>query len=554
MKKIIHVILAFILVQFTGCKDHLLEMNVDPNGADPKTVHPNMVMTTVLTNVGKNHMSLHFDDIFAGLMQHTQKDGWGSAHNEYDWDGSQSWSHYYDMLRDNELVYKRSEELGYEIHKGIAITMRAMLFGFMTDLWGDVPYTSSLKADLGGNENTFPEFTKQEDVYRGVIQELKEANDILSKNRNDYSADPGSADVYYGGDPTKWRKLANSLLLRFYMRLSYKLPDFSKKGIEEIMNDPSKYPVIMDAKDDAMMGFPGTDPTASWITNIKFDSNMSGFRRIKMCATLVERLRTLSDPRLSVWAARVKTPIVIDPNAPQGTDIIVSGERIISPDKLASMNVKLEDINQNKDYIGLPPALEIPQGYNLSPSALQAADNPHVSWLNDIYTNTSHSLLKVRLMTASEVLFILSEAALKGWSVGASSKDYYEKALQASLTSWGIGGGDILAYMSQPSVVYKGSLEQLIDQKWIASWSAAGEAWFDYRRTGFPKLTPGVNAKGSVLPVRFYYMNDELNLNKENALKAIEGLEVTSYSNFGGDGKNSAWSKPWVLQGTGKPW
>jgi hypothetical protein len=54
------------------------------------------------------------------------------------------------------------------------------------------------------------------------------------------------------------------------------------------------------------------------------------------------------------------------------------------------------------------------------------------------------------------------------------------------------------------------------------------------------------------LPLRFYYMQDELNINKVNATAALEKLEVTSFSQA--DGKNSPWSKPWLNQGTGKPW
>ena len=54
------------------------------------------------------------------------------------------------------------------------------------------------------------------------------------------------------------------------------------------------------------------------------------------------------------------------------------------------------------------------------------------------------------------------------------------------------------------------------------------------------------------LPVRFYYMLEERNLNRTNAEAAISRLDQTNYSEA--DGQNSAWSKPWVIQGTGKPW
>ena len=91
-----------------------------------------------------------------------------------------------------------------------------------------------------------------------------------------------------------------------------------------------------------------------------------------------------------------------------------------------------------------------------------------------------------------------------------------------------------------------------MSQKWIAGWTAATEAWFDYRRTGLPALQAGPVAKRRALPLRFYYMRDELNLNKTNSTAALDKLETTTNSQA--DGKNSAWSKQWLVQGTGKPW
>ena len=101
-------------------------------------------------------------------------------------------------------------------------------------------------------------------------------------------------------------------------------------------------------------------------------------------------------------------------------------------------------------------------------------------------------------------------------------------------------------------VTFDGTLEQIMEQKWIAAWTAAAEAWFDYRRTGFPALEAGTIVKRPALPLRFYYSLDELDYNPDNASRAISGLEETSFS--APDGKNSAWSKMWVLQGTGKPY
>ncbi|MCK4989201.1 MAG: SusD/RagB family nutrient-binding outer membrane lipoprotein, partial [Bacteroidales bacterium] len=157
-------------------------------------------------------------------------------------------------------------------------------------------------------------------------------------------------------------------------------------------------------------------------------------------------------------------------------------------------------------------------------------------------------LLLSRMMSASEVHFILSEAALKGWDSG-DAETHYNAGVQQSLNAWGVGDyyGDYIA-----GAPFAG-LEEIMEQKWIASWTAAAEAWFDYRRTGLPALQTGETAKRQALPLRFYYhWDDEITLNPVNAEAAIELLETTSFA--APDSKNSAWSKMWVLQGTGKPY
>lgn len=541
--------LVLISLVLLSCKEDLLEMNINPNGANPETANPNLVLSTVLTETGKAFVNLGYQDI-AGVMQHTQKDGWNGAHNVYEWERNNSWSGYYEILRNNQYVYDRAVELDQELHQGVTLVIKSMVFGLITDLWGDAPYSMALKGAVGGEENTFPVFDSQESIYKGILEDLERANQLLSKSKAEYNGNIDAPDVYYGGDPAKWRKLANSLKLRYYMRISDKLPELAKAGIETIIANPDQYPIISTAAEDAAMPFAGTSADTSWPATTRYDASESNFRRIKMCETLVEAMRAKNDPRLQVWAQRIHIPLVVDESLPEGTDVIQNGKRYLSPDVLASRNVSLEDINQNEDFVGIPPGISGPQVYNLSPDANQASANPHVSWLNERYKEASGPLLKARLMSASEVYFILSEAALKGWSVGDAAF-HYQQALKSSFDTWGVGGA-YETYIEQAEVAFDGTLKQLIEQKWIASWTAATESWFDYRRTGYPELQAGPFAIRSVLPVRFYYMLEERNLNRSNAEAAISRLEQTNYSEA--DGQNSAWSKPWVIQGTGKPW
>jgi hypothetical protein len=433
-----------------------------------------------------------------------------------------------------------------EFHQGVSLVMKSFMFGLITDLWGDAPYTHALQGELLAGENIKPAFDTQETIYNGILADLETANTLLSGNSEDYNGIVSNADVYYKGDPAKWRQFANSLMLRYYMRISDKKPDVAKAGIEKIVNNPDQYPIITSTDDDAAMPFPGNSADNSWPANTVSDASGSNYRRIKMGATLVEALQAKDDPRIGVWANKVQVPLVVDAGLPAGTDEIVDGVRYLSPDKVGDTPV-----DTDPEYVGVPTSFSaLPSTYNLNPTPGQTSHNPHVSFLNDIYKAASGPLLKARLLSASEVYFILAEAALKGWNTG-DAESHYESAIAASFETWGVDD-EFDTYIAGPEVAYDGTLEQLIEQKWIASWTAATESWFDFRRTGFPALQAGPAAKRSVLPVRFYYMQDELMLNADNAEQALNNLEVTGYTQA--DGKNSAWSKPWLVQGTGKPW
>lgn len=542
-----YLVYLVVLTSFFSCKD-LTELNENPNGVQSDLVNPNLILPTVLTEAAKDYLDLGYQNI-AGVVQHTQKDAWSGSHNGYDW-SDQNWGGYYGVLRNNDLLYQRAGETNFEFHQGVALVMRAFEFGLITDLWGDAPYTNALKAEAGGAENLTPAFDSQETIYRGILADLEKANTMLSKPKGSYSELPKSgglpADVYFNGDPKGWQKFANSLALRYFLRISDKLPDVAKAGMTKIISDPAKYPIITKNTEDVTMSFPGTSGATSWPANTVYDASGSNYRRIKMAATLVESLQAKNDPRLGIWANKIEVPLVVDATLPAGTDKIVNGKRMLSPDKVGK-----EIIDTDPEYVGLPTSFSaLPSAYNLNPTPGQLSFNPHVSFLNDRYKAATGPLLKARLISAAEVHFILAEAAMKGW-ITADAKMHYQMGIENSLKTWTVGD-KYATYIAQKDVAYDGTLKQIMEQKWIASWTAATEAWFDFRRTGLPALKAGPVAKREVLPVRFYYAQVELNTNTTNADAALGKLEVTKYSQA--DNKNSAWSKPWLIQGTGKPW
>ncbi|SJN52637.1 hypothetical protein FM120_36730 [Sphingobacterium faecium PCAi_F2.5] len=528
-----------------SCKD-LTEININPNGVSEEEANPNLLLPTILAGTGSKYNDLSFTDL-GGVVQHTQLDAWFGSHNDYEWTGGiLSWDAYYGFLRDNELMRRRSEELGFDFHHGVSLVMRAYLFGLITDLWGDAPYTDALKAEQGGVQYNFPKFDRQDVIYKGIIEELKQANTLFSKPNGRYDV-LASADIYFGGNVEKWRRFANSLALRYYMRIAEKENTYAKQGIENMLAHPADFPIITSAADEVVMNFVGNNASDSWPSNTVFDASGSNFRRMKMCATLIDRLQALHDPRIAVWAKKVEIPIEIRTTEPSGTDKIVNGVRIVSPDVVKGIAVDVD-----AEYVGLPPSVsKNPSAYNLNPSPGQTSMNPHVSYLNDSYKAAKGGILKARLLAASEVSFILAEAAWKGWTLPESPKAYYEQGVRNSLATWGKEDA-YNVYIQQPGVAFNNTQAQIMEQKWISNWSTATQAWFDYRRTGYPQLKAGPAAIRSQLPLRIPYMQNEMSVNQKNATEALARIEKTAYSQA--DNENSAWSKSWLLQGTSKPW
>lgn len=531
---IILVITALMLVP--SCQD-LTEVNENPNAIEPDQSDPNILITTVLSEISNQYIDGLGYGLFAGVMQHCQKDAWFSSFNDYDW-SSESWEDYYGILRTNELLLHVSEqnEEYYSFHHGVGLIMKAFIFGLITDTWGDCPYSQALQ---GNGEITTPAYDSQKDVYLGVINTLKEAIPYLKASKGIEA----NADIFYHGDAEKWKKFANALLLRYYMRVSNKMPSFAEKGFAEVVNSGM---IFTGNDDNAAAAYPGNNMEDSWPYNIVYDDTQgSNYRRIKACDTFTDELKALGDPRIHEWFNMVEVSTKLsDTVTVNGATYEIDGKmiRFFNPD-----SIDVASVDTSSDYVGIPPSLQFPQNYNLNPEGSQNSFNKYVSFLNDQFKEPKGDFLKARIITYSEVNFLLAEAVLKSW-IGGNAEDYYNEAINASFDMWGIAGID--EYLLHDGVKWgtgswDGPLEQLINQKWIASWTYQHEAWLDYLRTGYPKLSTGPNAVRDHIPYRFMYGSDESSYNTENYSAAVGRLEMTTYSQGIQD---SPWSKPWLYQ------
>lgn len=571
------IVFAASLFFAVSCAKTLDKANENPNGVDPTSANPNLLMAGIQSGFANSYLSLGYGKI-SGVIQHMQEDGWYSGYNSFDW-SEEDWSGYYGLLRNNKFMHDRAVALGNKFHEGVALTMRALIFGTITDLWGDAPYTQALQGDV---DLLYPEYDSQEIIYKGVLEDLKAAAAVFAAtgDNSDYYAT--GYDIYFDGNVANWQKFTNSLILRYSMRLSEKLPDIAKSNVEAVYASGI---YIQDPAEEATMNFDGIPPANAWPGNTENDPSESNWRRRKPCQTLISKLNQYMDPRREVWFQPVHCQWVADPGLATQVDPYIrengsltslvsmpesdlSGGSNGYRQQIAAGKVYTRRFNPNTyvpnapfnteapntdEYVGIPPARLYPDYFNNNPTSGQSVQNQHVSQLSYHFQNKDdgkNGLLKSRLATATETAFILAEAAQRGWAAGTAGT-HYNNGVKFSLESWGVGD-EYNDYIVTSGVAYDGTLEQIIEQKWIASFANALEAWFDFRRTGFPELVAGTAAARPQVAVRLIYGQNELNRNTANSTTAINGIE----NNFANDprGKNSQWGKSWLLKGTGKPW
>lgn len=133
-----------------------------------------------------------------------------------------------------------------------------------------------------------------------------------------------------------------------------------------------------------------------------------------------------------------------------------------------------------------------------------------------------------QIMMVSELKFILAESVVKGY-ISGDAKKYYEDGIKASMDYYkSVSGVNISAtatYLNQPGVVYNATnaLNLIGTQRWIALFYNDWQAWHEWKRTGFPVLTPSkVNFNGDRIPVRFLYPASVQVTNRDNYTEALK--------------------------------
>lgn len=327
-----------------------------------------------------------------------------------------------------------------------------------TDMFGPIPYKEAGKGLI-----TVP-YDSQEEVYKSMFKELSDAIEVLTKYAdNGNSKLLPNADAVYAGDVHKWVVYANSLMLRLAMRVYYADAALSKKYALQAVNH--SYGVMKTKDDEAKM-----ERGASLEFKNNLDVLINQYNECRMGSSMLAYLGGYQDPRLPKFfnTSTVSQAVTV------GTYGKYSG---------------------------------VPTGHDVSSNdAFRDSSRPAITSTTPTYW-----------MRASEVYFLLAEAALHGFAVGGTAESLYEKGIEMSFEENGIASSEVADYMSsglkpsaysfhltnpgvnvdvpavtEATTAWSGSdeekLEKIMIQKWIALYPNGQEAWTEYRRTGYPKL------------------------------------------------------------------
>ncbi len=374
-------------------------------------------------------------------------------------------------------AYYHAEKLGVPYIKAIAMLMFDLAVQELADIYGPLPYD-----DLR-NVRRFPpyKYISDKEVYERIFVEIDEAVAMLKElkpSAKDLAKIEGPGGGLSRGDWRNWVKFANSLRLRMAMNMVKAEPAKAQELAEKSVND--EIGVFTDADP---FDFTQDRLYCSWMGNNPLFDISYGWDDIRMGASIENILKRLDNPLIAKWF--IKNPYEIFDAGGNPTGYVAGDDYVGIRQGVAMIN------KSNKQT-----------GYGPFSSASSEMQNMPMPWIK-----------------RTEMLFIMAEGALRGWSMGASAKELYERAIRLSFIENSLSEEAVQEYLENDKVKdidyvdpynpvnnIKGrvnvavkwndadsdevKLEKIITQKYIGIFPCSAPTWTTFRRTGYPRLFP----------------------------------------------------------------
>ena len=500
---------AVLAVTLSSCEKSFEDLEKDPNR--PVNVPASLVLQGVESDLANNtgrpfSAEMRWNQYYCSNYNYY-------ATNEYTWTATPN---HYNTLKNVVKMEEEAKRAGLADVNGYTALgkfFRAYFIDEMTKRVGDIPVTEALK----GIANTTPKYDSQKAVYVQILKWLDEANDNMASLIAQGQTVPG--DFYFGGDLRKWQKAVNAYKLRVLISLSKKDADGElnvKARFAEMLGNHTKFPLLGGLEDNLEFKYNQFNKYPSNPDNFGFDAT-----RQNMAKTYVELLSTMNDPRVMITCE------------PAGAQLKAG--------KLPSDYTAFVGASSAEDLADMSDKAGRNNGAGFAPG-LYSFQNRYRYYRNYTAENTF-------IVGYPEMCFNIAEAYNRAWAAG-DAEAWYKKGIQASMNFYGVingantmtysktGGREAAdlatytvnfnfdTYYAQDAVKYAGSakgLQQIVSQKYAAFFMNSGmEAYFNWRRTGFPKFETGVgNGNSNRIAVRWQYPISERNTNTKNYTDAI---------------------------------
>ena len=541
--KYITIITMACALFFASCSDEYMEnMNTDPSKA--ATIDPNAQLTTAqLQTYGDlSMMEIYRNYHYAftqQLMGCWNTTNYGGRHTLDNNEMSRIWTSFYTQSLKNiiDAQYRTAEDAEKVNINSVLRIYRVYLMSIITDTYGDAPFS---EAGLGFLEGKFnPKYDKQEDIYNAFFLELEDA-----VNKIDPTKDKVTGDLIYAGDVTKWQQLANSLRLRFAMRISNVNPTKAQTEFENAL--AANGGVITDASSDALIKYMTiafsfgqeaySDYRGNSLSQLLFGNDPAN-NPSYLCSTFFNQLRQSGDPR-TFKISRCYYDGLMSATSPDNR-----------------VDITQEMIEKGIDFSPRNPGAYSwepwPTGYDSDICAELAVNNPSVTatMAREVEPKLANNFLKSDnpgvVMTSAEVKFLMAEATVKKWNVGSvSAEDLYKQGVRAAIDFLTDNYGCTATTDAEfdAFIQNKGTfghtdnqkLEAINTQAWILHFTNPAECWANVRRSGYPKLKSPAEygfgqylTGGTEIPVRLCYPVLESSYNKKSYNEAIERMGGT---------------------------
>ena len=541
--KYITIITMACALFFASCSDEYMEnMNTDPSKA--ATIDPNAQLTTAqLQTYGDlSMMEIYRNYHYAftqQLMGCWNTTNYGGRHTLDNNEMSRIWTSFYTQSLKNiiDAQYRTAEDAEKVNINSVLRIYRVYLMSIITDTYGDAPFS---EAGLGFLEGKFnPKYDKQEDIYNAFFLELEDAI-----NKIDPTKDKVTGDLIYAGDVTKWQQLANSLRLRFAMRISNVNPTKAQTEFENAL--AANGGVITDASSDALIKYMTiafsfgqeaySDYRGNSLSQLLFGNDPAN-NPSYLCSTFFNQLYNSGDPR-TFKISRCYYDGLMSATSPDNR-----------------VDITQEMIEKGIDFSPRDPGSYSwepwPTGYDSDICKELAVNNPSVTatMAREVEPKLANNFLKSDnpgvVMTSAEVKFLMAEATVKKWNVGSAlAEDLYKQGVRAAMDFLTDNYGCTATTDAEFDAFIQGrgtfghtdnqKLEAINTQVWILHFTNPAECWANVRRSGYPKLKSPAEygfgqylTGGTEIPVRLCYPVLESSYNKKSYNEAIERMGGT---------------------------